>query len=226
MQNIIARLKSQLAQQSLQGLALDIDETLSYTNGYWIEQMQALFGNPEQLSIQETIEKYRYTHRVPYWQTAESTQWMEEQRHSNAAQECLPLIENADLCVNIIHRTLPIVLYATIRPEEVKRGTSTWLKKHGFPEAEILARPAEVPYEEGNRWKAQAIAELFPQVVGIVDDNPEMLAYLPAEYQGTVFLYNSHSTSYPKGAFRVLHCSDWPSVCQHVDILGNAGLPD
>jgi len=37
------------------------DETLSWTIGYWIEEMQNKFGNPENLTVKEMVEKYRYT---------------------------------------------------------------------------------------------------------------------------------------------------------------------
>jgi len=57
------------------GLAVDIDETLSWTIGYWIEEMQNKFGNPENLTIKEMVEKYRYTQNVPYWQHEEALQW-------------------------------------------------------------------------------------------------------------------------------------------------------
>src|SRR3712207_157728 len=95
------------------GLALDIDETLCKTNAYWIEQMQALFGNPECLSVQEIIDKYRYTQSVPYWQIEAAIKWMEEQRVSNEVQENLPLIENANHIVNKINEVVPILAYIT-----------------------------------------------------------------------------------------------------------------
>lgn len=37
------------------GLALDIDETLSFTLGTWISEMQRLFGNPENLTAKDLI---------------------------------------------------------------------------------------------------------------------------------------------------------------------------
>ena len=42
------------------GLGVDIDETLSWTVGYWMEEMQKLFGNPESLSVRDMVAKYRY----------------------------------------------------------------------------------------------------------------------------------------------------------------------
>lgn len=66
------------------GIAVDIDETLSWTVGYWVEQMQEKFGNPEKLSIKEMIEKYRYTQNIPYWQSAEALKWIDENVFENA----------------------------------------------------------------------------------------------------------------------------------------------
>ena len=39
------------------GLGVDIDETLSWTVGHWVKEMQKLFGNPEGLSVKELVDK-------------------------------------------------------------------------------------------------------------------------------------------------------------------------
>lgn len=57
----IYELKQKLISENRKGIALDIDETLSWTIGYWVEKMQELFGNPENLTVRQLIEKYRYT---------------------------------------------------------------------------------------------------------------------------------------------------------------------
>ena len=49
------------------GLVLDIDETLSWTNFYWMQQLCQLFGNPENLQPQEIARKYHLCQNVPYW---------------------------------------------------------------------------------------------------------------------------------------------------------------
>ena len=105
------------------GLAVDIDETLSWTIGYWIEEMQNNFGNPEKLTVKEMVEKYRYTQNVPYWQHAEVFQWVDEKINSNETQESLPLIVGSSAYINRIHQIIPIVAYITIRPERVIEGT-------------------------------------------------------------------------------------------------------
>lgn len=40
-----------------QGIALDIDETISWTVGWWMEHMLQLFGNPEGLTPKEMADK-------------------------------------------------------------------------------------------------------------------------------------------------------------------------
>lgn len=105
------------------GLAVDIDETLSWTIGHWVERMMEKFGNPEKLYVQEIVEKYRYTQQVPYWQTPEALAWVRENINSNEVQKELPLITDADFYLQKINEIIPIAAYLTIRPETVREGT-------------------------------------------------------------------------------------------------------
>lgn len=146
----IVNLHQQLQSENIKGLALDIDETLSWTLYHWISEMQKHFGNPENLTIKQLIAKYRYTQNVPYWQTEEALQWMESNRHSDELQERLPLIEGADQAVQRINHIIPIVAYITTRPNTVITGTKQWLDKHNFPEAPIITRPPYVEHNQGN----------------------------------------------------------------------------
>jgi len=130
------------------GLAVDIDETLSWTIGYWVERLQKLFGNPEGLSVSELIKKYRYTQNVPYWQSAEAIEWMDKHRGSNEVQEELPIIEGSSVFLNKISEVIPISVYLTIRPKKVISGTKSWLDKHNFPKAPVVCCPDEVPFED------------------------------------------------------------------------------
>ena len=83
------------------GLVLDIDETLTWTVGFWLERMQKLFGNPEKLSVKDTADKYHLTQNLPYWQTDEAYAWMQVRKRlpppsspsEHEAQEELPVIE-------------------------------------------------------------------------------------------------------------------------------------
>lgn len=207
MERQIDDLKMSLAKQGISGLALDIDETLSWTIGYWVERMQELFGNPEHLTPRELIAKYRYTQYVPYWQTEEALAWMEEHRNANDLQEALPLIQGANKAIHKIHEATPIVTYLTTRPSIVIPGTKAWLKKHGFPEVEVIARPPSVPSSEGNAWKAGVLELLYPQVIGVIDDNPALVTSLSPSYKGTVYLYDN--TDHPRQDITIIPGKSW-----------------
>lgn len=126
-------LKKKLASQHKRGLALDIDETIAWTVGSWVEQLQGQFGNPENLSVREMIAKYRYTQNVPYWQSGAALAWMDQQRHSDDMQEQLLPIEGAQSAVEEIDKLMPVVAYLTTRPTSVLVATQRGLLKHGFP---------------------------------------------------------------------------------------------
>ncbi len=195
------------------GLAVDIDETLSWTIGYWVAEMQKKFGNPEKLTVKEMVEKYRYTQNVPYWQHEEALQWVDEKINSNETQENLPLIEGSSAYLNRINQIIPIVAYITIRPERVIEGTKNWLAKHNFPLAPVICRPNELVHSNGNEWKAKVLEDLYPKVLGIIDDNAKLLQFLSQDYKGRVFMYeHSDNLGFP---FAVA-CKDWLTVYKEV----------
>lgn len=194
------------------GLALDIDETLSWTLGHWVREMQERFGNPEGLSVKELIAKYRYTQRVPYWQGSEVDAWVDEQLTSNDLQTRLPVIDGAVKGVAELEKILHVSAYITIRPQCVYEGTRTWLEAKGFPDALLISRPDSIPFVHGHQWKAGILQKLYPKVLGIVDDNDAVLTYLPQDYKGKVFLFDTESTDDP----RCVACPDWDAVVQEV----------
>lgn len=195
------------------GIGVDIDETLSWTVGYWMEEMQRLFGNPENLSVKEMVAKYRYTQNVPYWQSEEALRWMEESRASNEVQIQLPLIEGADTYLNALHKIIPVAAYITIRPESVMEGTAEWLRGRKLPDAPVICMPNILKTEEGNRWKATLLGKLYPTVKGIIDDNASLLNHLPENYRGVVFLYNHSQIDSPLNA---VPCRDWQQVYEEI----------
>ncbi|MBM3210653.1 hypothetical protein FJZ33_00420 [Candidatus Poribacteria bacterium] len=215
MQEIILQIKKDLSNNKLAGLALDIDETLSWTIGYWVERMQKLFGNPENLSVDELIKKYRYTQNVPYWKTKEALEWMKIHQESSEFQENLPPIKNANNIVQKINQIIPITLYITTRPEGVIKETKNWLQKHHFPDAEIIARPRNIPYKHGNQWKAMVLEMLYPKIIGIIDDNPGLADALSEEYKGMVYLYDN--IFYQRRHVVVIPCKTWTDVLKAVE---------
>lgn len=222
----VAKFKDDLKTQGLKGLALDIDETLSDTNTHWVEHMFQ-FHVPENMTKEDVIGKYKFVEKVPEWQTEETSKHIEEMIHSNEFNESVPLIKGADKFVNEIHKIIPIVAYITARPETVVEGTLKWLKKHGFPEAELIVRSKYISLEnfnlEKNRWKAGVLRDLFPEVVGIVDDNVLLAHELEKlNYEGTLYLYGSQVEAFDdkKG---VVVCPAWPDVLDA--IRSRSGLP-
>ena len=131
-----------LADSKVIGIALDIDETLSWTIGHWLQIMQELFGNPEGLTVHEMANKYHLAQNVPYWQGREDVdEWMKHHRASNEVQEILPVIENSKETVLKIIEKIPVVAYLTVRPQCVLSGTQNWLAANGFPAAPIVGKP-------------------------------------------------------------------------------------
>jgi len=191
------------------GLAVDIDETLSKTNHHWVEQLQKAFGNPEGLSVEELVKKYRYTQNVPYWQSKEALDWMEYHRNSNKTHEILPLIEGSPVFLEKISKIVPIAAYLTTRPDTVREGTRKWLEKHKFPKAPLMCRPKEIPTHDGNMWKANVLKEEFPKIKGIIDDNPGLVKFLEPDYKGIFFLYDHVQV---KSKINIVACKEWEAV--------------
>lgn len=210
----LTQIKRYFKENQISGLSLDIDETLSVTVKPWFAMMNEQFGNPEGLSAEELRAKYIYTRNVPYWQSAEATDFIQGLRSNDAIHETMPLIEGADAAVQKISKIIPVVLYPTVRPDIVTSGTEKWLRTNGFPKAPVFARPADVPYEMGNQWKAGVLEELYPYVRGIVDDNVGLANFLSSDYQGVVFVYNS--SDHPGKCQNIIPCPSWQDVVNNV----------
>lgn len=191
------------------GLALDVDDTLSNTVTPYFDLLRENFGNPENLTTQEIVAKYGHGSRVPYWKTEEIRIWKRTIFDDPKFYDTLELHENSNHIVEKINSIIPISCYITARPTFVIEATKAWLKKHGFPEREVIARPPE--YEDGNKWKAEELVKLYPNIVGIVDDDPRLISALPKEYQGAVFLY-SHLEYDQETPLNVIPCKDWEAV--------------
>lgn len=210
----ISDLKQQLSKSNVKGLALDIDETLSFTAKYWVDELSRKFGNPENISAREVLEKYIVVQRCPHFKNDKAQAWMKRARSSNKLQEELPIIENANHMVNKINKIVPIVCYLTIRPDSTVEGTKNWLNKYNFPKAPVVTRPRNIRYSKGSLWKAGVLNYLYPQVLGIVDDNPRLIEKMPQGYKGTVFLYDYHKSHIKRDNF--IYCKDWNEVLKNV----------
>ncbi|MFA6089184.1 MAG: hypothetical protein WC755_04940 [Candidatus Woesearchaeota archaeon] len=198
------------------GLALDIDETLSFTVGHLVKELQEKFGNPEKLSAEKITSKYRYTYNVPYWKNKKVEDFVKKRIHSNSLQKKLPIIKESDKYVKKINRIIPITAYITVRPKSVIKGTKYWLDKCGFPKAKIICRPKKVSQKDGNKWKAKTLEKSHPNIIGIIDDNAGLLNYLSKDYKGTIFLYGHKKIKENKNNISVIPCKDWKTVYKEI----------
>jgi hypothetical protein len=212
-QEIIA-LKKKLKKNRIKGLALDVDETLSFTIGYMVDELTRKIGNPENLTAREIFLKYRVTQNVPCWQNDKSEKIVDEIINSDNLQKDLPLIENANQVVSEVNKIVPIVAYITARPSCIRNGTEFWLKKHGFVKAAIILRPKSIDKRKGNIWKTKVLKYLYPEVQGIVDDNPNLVRRFRHKYKGKVFLYEH--LDFEETKVNVIPCKNWPEVLEKV----------
>jgi len=210
----IIQLKKKLKNLGVTGLALDIDETLSFTIGFLIEELIKKLGNPENLTVKEIAEKYRHTDNVPYWQNDEADEILNKINDSVESFKELPLIENSNKTVLEINKVIPIVSYITVRRTSAFESTKFWLEKHGFPKATIITRPNNLSRRDGNKWKAKVLEYLYPQVVGIVDDNTGLSPFFSKKYKGVVYVYGSMEEG--RKDINVVPCKDWETVAKKV----------
>ena len=235
----VSELKSTLKYGNNCGLLLDIDETLSATNIAWFTRMIDLFGNEEpDLTAVELSRKYHLAQNVPFWaKNKAAAEWMQQQRDSPEAQKHLPLIEGALDGVKELQKELQtldafkdhmsssdknhtIIGYCTVRPENVGSATVEWLREHKFPALPLVLKPDIVPFEKGNQWKGDVLKELWPNVIGIVDDNPKVAIAVGKEYPGFLFLFG-HYECKPEYN-HAIPCPTWTSVIQNFNIINNA----
>ncbi len=205
-------LKESLIKSGTTGICLDIDDTITTANLFFAERFHILFSNPEGLFPGEIIAKYRYVRNVPYWQDPHKQQVIEECFRSGDYINLYPPVPRAREAVFEIDKTIPIVAYLTGRPSGFHQSTSAWLERHKFPKRKIIMEPEQNLLEElcindSDEWKAKLLEFLFPEVVGTIDDNPDVVRNLPQNYKGLIFLY-SHSTGYQDNP-NVICCPSW-----------------
>ena len=194
-----------------EGIAVDIDEVLSQTALFWMDIVNNKFGNSENLSSTKLFKKYKLTKNVPGWQSVEINDFLEGMRVSNEFYKDIPVIGNSVEYLNKIDKIIPVSCYLTIRPQVISNGTKKWLKDNGFPDREIIMKPNEIPTKDGNTWKVRILTSLYPNVSGIIDDNPEVADLLLSKnYKGIVFLYGYEK--YHTDKIKVVPCKDWEDI--------------
>ncbi|MBS3112753.1 hypothetical protein J4418_01590 [Candidatus Woesearchaeota archaeon] len=198
-----------------EGIAIDVDETLSITRPKVFEDMRRLFGNPENFTVEQLIAKYVHTFCVPYWQTSEAESWVQNILRDQDYSQNLEVFPGAVEYLNKISEIIDINSYITARPIAIAGATECWLRKHKFPDAPIITRSNELYAQEryGSQWKAKVLNELWPKVKGIVDDNIELLDLL-GDYKGKVFVIGSEKLK--EDYDFAVACHDWQAVYEAI----------
>lgn len=196
------------------GLGCDVDDTLASSVEQWFISLQDKFGNPEKLSPQEMVQKYRYTQNVPCWQTPQALDHIKMLLNSNNFQGSFSVIEGAPKAMAEIYQIKPIKLYITIRPESVAQGTALWLRGANFPHAEILALPPDIPFEKADEWKAQVLEYLYPEIEGMIDNSGHIVKALNSSYRGKFFLFGH--TTVPRQDLDIRCAPTWPDMVQQI----------
>ena len=196
------------------GIALDIDETLSDTITYYFSLIMNEFGNPENLSTEAMVNKYRHSSRVPYWRDdPEVSKFREGLRRSHQVFANLSPVKDSVANVQKIHQILPIKAYITARPQVLASTTKDWLKANNFPDAPVYFAPDHLDYAQTPLWKAQKLAELYPEIIALVDDNPEFIEHLPKDYLGKILMFWN---KYEGDRSNIINHATWDEILQTV----------
>jgi hypothetical protein len=210
------QLKKQLETSGERGFVVDLDDTIYDTNLFWAAHHLKEISNPEDLTPEELIAKYRYVKDVPYWQNVSlANEWVDQQINSSSSKLLIQVNKNASEFLMKIHKKKPFIGYMTGRPISTNKGTKSSLKLQNIPDLRIIAQPPnyilrELEMRNGNEWKASLLEYLYPQVLGTIDDNIELLAFVNPNYKGTICLY-SHP-DFTESKPNVVSCPDWKQV--------------
>lgn len=209
-------LKNYLKDNNITGISLDIDNTLSSTNEFWFNEFTKKFGNPENLDFKSFTKKYEYIEKAPYYQTEEAMNYIYEMTNSHSAYSELTILDNSSHYVEKLNKIVPIVAYITMRPQVVNKTTQEWLDKHNFPKATLISRPDHFTYHDAIAWKQEVIEELFPNVLGIVDDSQSVATKMSSSYKGKIYLYNCDKKDF-RTDIKVFSCLDWQCVINQIE---------
>lgn len=167
------------------GLAVDIDDTLCDTAGTCIRLMFQEFGAPPGETWQSLLQKYRQPGRVEHWQDEAAQQWLEERLNDPDFLAGLSRIEEASAHLQKIAELVPISVYISSRLNHLQVPTQAWLRKHHFPDAPLVTRHPQV---KQRHWKLDYLAEHYPSIWGLVDDDVDGNLLLHTTYRGKLFL--------------------------------------
>lgn len=192
------------------GFACDIDETLSDTGIPAFGQMLKEFGNPENLTPKEMLEKYGTIESVPYWDKEQLYVRMNE--YFSDPQTYLNLDQQTDAVQQLLEitKTIPLAAYITARKSHLHEASLQWLEKLGFPKAPILMNTNGDMINNRSEWKAELLKHLHPQITGIIDDDVKLAAKLDPDYKGFLIMFGHKYV--PLTNFEAHAARDWKEV--------------
>ncbi len=188
-------------------IALDIDDTLADSRGYYMAELYKKYGAPDNMTLDDVMKTYDIIPNIPFWQTEEIIAWLDKESFSSEAQERIAVVPGAEVGVTQLGEMATIVCYMTTRPPSAIDGTKKWLLKHGFPNVPVIYRPDV--NKNGYEWKADELKEQYPEVDTIIDNSPELAAFLQ-DYKGTFFLF--YDKKVENIGSNVVPCKTWSDV--------------
>lgn len=206
-------LKKRLQEQSIRALALDFDDTVSLTNLALAELLLSKQDKQSDITAEELIAQYKYVRNIPQWNNPKITAYIDNIIQNNNMIDTL-LAPDAKTAINGIEQYIPIAAYVTTRPARNTNSIIRWINDKGLPKRPVIGCPNELFLKGFNRdlWKAQTLEYLFPEIIGIIDDNEDLASYLTKEYTGVIFLHGTKITSHPK----CVPCESWKETFTNV----------
>ena len=163
------------------------------------------------LTIDEMVKKYTFAKDVPYWGgNAGIHSRLVEIRTNPEEILQVPPIASAIESLNRIHERVPVKCYFSTRPQSLWAATSEWLKQNGFPQAELILTPDDVPNREADQWKVDLISKRL-DISGIIDNSNEVVSLFPDDYHGIVFHFGT-SVSPANKNYEIISCPEWRHV--------------
>lgn len=151
----------------MNGLALDIDDTLCDTARVCMQVMAQTFGTRAPFDADQFLETYGQPGIVPDWQETPAQRHIESLLGNDEFMYELPPIEAALTFVPLIHQIIPVSLYITSRLKARARVSERWLQRHGFPPAPIILRDPETTNPD---WKNNYLADYYPEIFALIDN--------------------------------------------------------
>ncbi len=209
--NSVEVLKRHLKINNFYGLALDIDDTLAKMAESSFELIHSELNIVTNKSLKELFaENGKYA--TEFWLREDVAKWCDN--IDKDVIENFPLIEDVEEYVNKINNIVPIRAYITARRENLAKSTQVWLDKHNLPQAPLICRPKESKLSSSSIWKASVLEELYPNIVGIIDDNKYLTNELSNNYRGTHYLYGVSGAD--SSNIDVVACLNWQAVYEEI----------